>query len=182
MHFCTPKFHHRWRVQVRETLLHKMDMMTRLLMTCILLSILLLGCRDDRAWTSADSWYHPPPSEVYPLTGWQPLDYSQIYQVTAAQQPAAEALLADAAVVELTPQQAADLIGRPLADHSNTKPYLVRGVYLNQGGFSVQVKGQQILVSHGSLGHGPVEMKRQALVLQLKQLPQEVFVTCSMAE
>lgn len=153
-----------------------------LFLAILLLSSLLLGCRDDRAWTRADSWYQPPPSEVYPLSGWQPLDYSQIYQVTAAQQPAAEELLADDAIIELTPPQAADLIGRPLADHPATKPYLTRGVYLNRGGFSVQVKGKQLLVSHNSLGHGPVEMKRQALVLQLKQLPEEVFVTCSMAE
>ncbi len=150
--------------------------------TCFLLISLLLGCRDERAWTSADSWYNPPPSEIYPLTGWQPLDYTQIHQVTAAQQPAAEALLEEAAVVELTPQQAAEMIGQPLADHPNTKPYLARGVYLNRGGFSIHFKDQQLLVSHDSLGHGPVPMKRQALVLQLNQLPQEVFVTCSMAE
>ncbi|GAB4396119.1 MAG: hypothetical protein Fur0044_54980 [Anaerolineae bacterium] len=156
-------------------------MFTKLFFSCFLL-IGLLGCRDERAWTSADSWYNPPPSEIYPLSGWQTLDYTQVYQVTAAQQPAAEALLENAAILELTPQQAAELIGRPLGDHPTAKPYLARGVYLNQGGFSVYVKDRQILVSHSSLGHGPVPMKRQALVLQLNQFPQEVFVTCSMAE
>jgi len=153
-----------------------------LFLAALFLAATLLGCRDERAWTSADSWYNPPPSEIYPLSGWKTLDYTQIHQVTAAQQPAAEALLENAAILELTPQQAAELTGQPLADHPTTKPYLTRGVYLNRGGFSIHFKDQQLLVSHDSLGHGPAPMKRQALVLQLNRLPQEVFVTCSMAE
>jgi hypothetical protein len=157
-------------------------MSTKLFFSCLLLIGLLLGCRDERAWTSADSWYNPPLSEIYPLSGWQTLDYTQVYEVAAAQQPAAEKLLENAAILELTPQQAADLTGQPLADPPAAKPYLVRGVYLNQGGFSVYLKNRQLLVSHNSLGRGPVPMKRQALVLQLNQLPQQVFVTCSMAE
>jgi hypothetical protein len=65
-----------------------------------------------------------------------------------------------------------------------TKPYLTRGVYLNRGtgGFSVYILEDQLLVRHGSLGHSGVPMKRQALVVQLKRKPAEVFATCSMAE
>jgi hypothetical protein len=157
-------------------------MIAILFCVCFLFMGLLVACRDDRAATSVDSWYNPPPAKIYPLTGWQVLDFKRLHQVAAAQQTAAEKLLETAAALEITAQQAADLLGQPLPDIPGTKPYLTRAVYLNPGGFSVYARGEQLLISHASLGHSPVPMKRQALVLQLAQPPVEVFVTCSMAE
>lgn len=158
-------------------------MAIRLFFVCFLSIIpLLAGCRDDRAASSVDSWYNPPPPKTYPLTGWKVLDFKQLHQVAADQQAAAEKLLETTAALEITPQQAADLTGQPLPAIPGIKPYLTRGVYLNRGGFSVYWRNDQLLISHASMGHNPVPMKRQALVLQLAQPPAEVFVTCSMAE
>lgn len=158
-------------------------MAIRLFFVCFLSIILLLaGCRDDRAASTVDSWYSPPPPKTYPLTGWQVLDFKQLHQVAPDQQAAAEKMLETTAALEITPQQAADLIGQPLPAVPGVKPYLTRGVYLNRGGFSVYWRNDQLLISHASMGRNPVPMKRQALVLQLVQPPAEVFVTCSMAE
>ncbi|MCL4297934.1 MAG: hypothetical protein KJ077_19480 [Anaerolineae bacterium] len=157
-------------------------MTARLFCACLLFIGLLAACRDDRAATTTDSWYNPPPAKIYPLTGWQALDFKRLHQVVAAQQPTAEKLLENTAALEITAQQAADLLGQPLPAVPGTKPYLTRAVYLNPGGFSVYSRNEQLLISHASMGHSPVPMKRQALILQLAQPPVEIFVTCSMAE
>jgi hypothetical protein len=154
----------------------------RLFCACFLFIGVLAGCQDGHASTTVDSWYHPPPPKIHPLSDWQVLDFRRLHQVEAVHQPAAEKLLETAAALEITPQQAADLTGQPLPDIPGTKPYLTRAVYLNPGGFSVYWRDEQLLISHASMGHSPVPMKRQALILQLTQPPLEVFVTCSMAE
>jgi hypothetical protein len=156
----------------------------KLCLTFIFLSALLMGCGSRRAWTSADSWYTgSPPTEQTssPLSRLAP---SRIHEVLEARQADAEQLLQNVAVVELTDQQAADFVGQLLPEAPGTKPYLVRGVYLNRatGQFSVQISGDQLVVHHGSLGASAVPMKRQALVLQLEHAPAEVFVDCSMAQ
>jgi len=107
-----------------------------------------------------------------------------MHEVIESKQSDAERLLQDVAIVELTDQQAAEFIGQALPEAPGTKPYLVRGVYLNRetGGFSVYILEDQLLIRHSSLGSSPSPMKRQALVLQLERRPAEVFVTCSMAQ
>lgn len=163
--------------------MNQIPMAPRLFFACSLfIGLLLAGCRDDRTAGSTDSWYNPPPAKIYPLNGWQMLDFKQLHQVVPDQQAAAEKLLETSAALEITTQQAADLVGQPLPDIPGVKPYLTRGLYLNPGGFSVYLRNDRLLISHASMGHSQVPMKRQALVLQLAQPPAEVFVTCSMAE
>jgi hypothetical protein len=154
------------------------------LFICILLSGMLTSCSQQRAWTTEDSWYNPPPSESPLYWTWPELDRTRIYEVTESKEPDAERLLQDASIVALTDQEAIELIGKALPDAPGTKPYLTRGLYLNRGTgrFSVYILEDQLVVHHGSLGSSPVPMKRQALVIQLEQSPVEVFVTCSMAE
>ena len=89
-------------------------MTARLFCTCLFFMGLLVACRDDRASTTVDSWYNPPPAKIYPLTDWQVLDFKRLHQVAAAQQTAAEKLLETTAALEITAQQAADLMGQPL--------------------------------------------------------------------
>jgi len=66
----------------------------------------------------------------------------------------------------------------------STKPYLVRGVYLNRitGRFLVYLLGDQVRVHHGSMGSRAVPMKRQALVVQLEAAPKEIYVTLSIVQ
>jgi len=153
----------------------------RFIICCILLSSLLCGCA-PKAWTVEDPWYSLPPKELRKLSEWEKLDESRYREVLASKMPEAEALLQDVSYVELTEQQAADLVDKPLADIPGTKPYLVRGVYLNRitGRFFIYRLGDRVRVHHGSTGKKAVPMKRQALVVRLEQPPQELYVTCSM--
>ncbi len=61
---------------------------------------------------------------------------------------------------------------------------LLRSVVLfeHTGGFSVGVHERSVHVHHGSLGHGPAPMSRRAIVAVLPTLPDEVFLSCSMAD
>jgi hypothetical protein len=104
--------------------------------------------------------------------------------VIKSKEAVAEELLEDVSIVELTSQEAAELIGKELPEVPDTQPYLTRGVYLARGtgSFSVYIVDDQLVVSHGSLGSGGYPMGRQALVLQLERAPTEVFVTCWMAK
>ncbi len=64
------------------------------------------------------------------------------------------------------------------------KPYLVRGLYLNEGtgAFSVYVRDTTLWVVHGSLGKHAVPMKRRPLVVFLEHVPTKVYVSVRMAE
>lgn len=64
------------------------------------------------------------------------------------------------------------------------KPYLVRGVVLNEstGGFGVSECERTVVVSHGSLGRSWPTPDRRALVVFLVNEPMDVIVTTSMAE
>jgi hypothetical protein len=150
----------------------------------LLLAGLLAACAEDnRAWTTQDSWYKPAPVDVS-LAQWPLLDRARLHKVIAEEEAAAEKLLQDVPVVELTAQQAADLIGKPLPDATGAKPYLVRAVALNRqtGQFLVNVAGEQLAVYHRSMGSKAVPMTRQALVLQLERAPAEAFAGASMAQ
>jgi len=96
----------------------------------------------------------------------------------------AEQLLLDVGCREISAEDAAAFVGKPITPVPGTGFYLARGVYLNRGtgSFSIAIKGERLWVDHGCLGRTPVPMKRQALVLQLPRLPSEVYVTCGMAE
>lgn len=148
----------------------------------VILSGVLCGCV-QRAWTTEDSWYNPPPEGIVNVD-WQELDRARLHEVLESKEAEAEELLEDVSVVELTSEQTADFIGNELPEVPGTKPYLTRGVYLAKGtgSFSVWFFEDQLLVTHGSLGSGGYPMSRQALVLQLEQAPAEVFVTCWMAK
>jgi hypothetical protein len=158
-------------------------MQSRALFVCIMVSGTLIGCVSQRAWSTEDAWYRPRPSGT-PVGEWSELDRARIHEVVESKELVAEELLEDVAIVELTDEQAAELVGEALPDAPGTKPYLTRGVYLARGTgrFSVYTLDEQLVVHHGSLGSGGYPMSRQALVLQLERAPAEVFVTCSMAK
>jgi len=67
----------------------------------------------------------------------------------------------------------------------SSKLYLVRAVSLNEGTGAFRVTllpSADIVVTHDSLGHYPVPMKRRPIIVELDSPPRNVYVTCSMAE
>lgn len=149
--------------------------------------VCLPGCiLDHRAASSTNSWFHPPPRQFWgDSTRPADLDRSQIHPVSQAKESEAEERLATQSAVELTEQEASAFTDQGFQRTPGTKPYLVRGVYLNwgTGQFNVHVlSGNDIIVGHFSLGHYAVPMQRRAVVLELEHPPRNIYVTCGMTE
>jgi hypothetical protein len=156
-------------------------------LTTIVALLALTGCDgsgrpgasgDRRAFTSADSWYAPPSDP----TGFAPLDKERFAPVVADLQPQAQAALADVPAKRISAEEAARLVGRPLA--AGGECVILRAVVLFEGtgGFDVGVRGSAVHVHHGCLGRRPAPMTRKALVAVLPVVPESVLVSCSMAE
>ena len=146
----------------------------------------MLGCAQPQmheAWSSADSWLHPP-SDWSRFRQAQRLPDSDISEVAPDRMAAAEEQLHDVACVEISPDRAAELTGHTMPPQAGSSLFLVRAVYLNRGTgkFMAVSVGSELLVEHGSLGHAAVPMKRQPLVVRLPQKPETVYVSCSMDE
>jgi hypothetical protein len=61
------------------------------------------------------------------------------------------------------------------------RPFLVRGLVLFEGtgGFQVYAREKVLWVMHGSLGSGPVPLRRRPVVAFLAEAPEEVHVSAS---
>lgn len=129
--------------------------------------------------SSPDSWYHPAPENTLNSAPGQELKF---IEVDSAFETQAEQLLASQSEVLVSAAQAEQFSGGKY--HGAGIPFLVRAVCLNKetGAFEVVQKGAILFVSHSSLGHSAVPMKRQVLIVDLLQAPRNVYVDCSMAE
>ena len=139
---------------------------------------------DHRAASSIDPWFHPGLSDQKrPATQ---LDATRWHPVVEEKEHDAELLLANASSVELSERDAAAFMGTTLASIPDTKPYLVRGVYLNwsheHAYIVTQTADNDIGVFHGSRGHHAVPMKKRALIVQLEHPPRNVYLSCGMIE
>ena len=134
------------------------------------------------SWTETDSWYTPPPEWGY--ENWPLLDSSFVHLVVHSMEADAERVLSDTPVAELTQNEAERYLAKSVTLEDGQSLYLVRGIYLDPYGRFIVSTNEEgwVSVFHGSLGKRPLPMKRQTLVLQLKEAPTRVFVTCHMAE
>jgi hypothetical protein len=63
------------------------------------------------------------------------------------------------------------------------RPYLVRGLVLNEGGrFSVSLNGSTLWILYGCMGRSAVPMRQRPLIVFLEREPETVYVGVSMAE
>ena len=162
-------------------------MRARWTVTVVLVAGVLVACQfpaGPRSSSALDAWYRAPPTDGDLYWTWRALDEAWLHEVVEDQQEEAQALLADAALVELTAEQAAEFVGQPLPDAPGTRPYLVRALYRTPetGRFEAFVQGERLVVYHGSLGSGSSPLQRRALVLQLEQEPSEVYVYAQTAK
>ena len=161
-----------------------------ILTTVILISVAALGafllmmCRDHRVWNARDSWYAPPPGSIDLWTWPEITSRERIIEVQSDCVLEAERMLAEVCLVEITLRKARELTHSHIVLPRGCNPYLVRGVALEggTGQFSIQHKDRSLVVKYGTLGHGPLPMKKQPLLLLLDQKPDVVYCTCSGAE
>ena len=154
--------------------------MNRVILVGGVIFCLLAACAP--ASFEADPWYRVPEDASY--RQWPELRGGRIHEVAESELDDAVAQLEQVSIVELTKQEAEELLGKTLPESPGTTPYLVRALFLNTGTgrFLIYMSGDQIAVFHGSLGGGERAMGRQPLVLQLEEAPAEVYVTARMVE
>ncbi len=152
----------------------------RILSTIFLAVFLCAGCRDNRVFTTTDSWFAPP--QTYYLDA-PKLERSRIHEVKQWQEAAAESLLHDALWAEVSGEKAKRLCG--IIQSDGRRLVLVRAVKLADaaGGFGVWMSAAgDLFIDFDCMGGHPLPMRRAALVLELDRLPARVFNSCSMTE
>jgi hypothetical protein len=158
-------------------MLHRITVFTGIV---AMITMLAVAC-ESNAKSGNDSWYKKLPSD------WQGIGIpgKYLHEVINAKNKEAEAMLKEISVVELTTEKAEEFMGGKMTNYEGTKPYLVRGLLylgMNTGGFSASVYKNQLRVHFSCLGGGPSLQERQALVIQLEQMPTDVFVDLSVAQ
>lgn len=149
----------------------------------IILGVLLFivaACRnDDRAWSSADSWFNPPPEKTN-TRNWTAVQNTFVHPIVPDKMKMVDSLLCSQQFVEVSDSDASSLICSPLTIPPHYKTYLIRAVFLGnpKNGFSVQISQDSVLVVHGSLGHTSAPMMRYGLIVLLQQKPSIVFHMC----
>ena len=144
------------------------------------IAMLLLGA--GLAFADADTWQTAAPLDPNWETTAQPLAPSDMAVVPQATRAQALKKLAKDPFVALTPAAVARLLpGQALPADAALKPYLVRGVALDetQGGFSVETNNGLVWVMFNCLSATPPPPSHRALVLFLASPPQQVFITAS---
>jgi hypothetical protein len=140
---------------------------------------------DHRAFTAIDPWYRPLPVELRTDAKLIPLDKAEFAVVRDEKQAEAQAVLKDLAWKELAPNEAEDLIGKPIGKPVASHLVLLRALSLNERNGSFDVSWGStglVIVHHGCLGRHPLPMTKRAILARLPDVPKEVYVHCSMAE
>jgi len=146
----------------------------------LIISVAVVSCNgNNRAFTTQDSWYNPPPSS-FTMQGWNVVEDSLVYLVPATKNEMAELILNKVDIAELNNTQVKEMLGNQTNLASRSNYFLLRAVYLGSSthGFKVHISNDSIIVIHGSLGHEAVPMKRTALIIPLLQKPNVLFTQC----
>jgi hypothetical protein len=145
-------------------------------------ALLRNGDPDRHFAAPLDPWCRPPSDEFLQSGEAHELDPAA-FAVVATREAESLAQLEHSAWVELSPREAEELAGRPLAG-TGGRLVLLRGVAWDTpyGAFTVSRRPGEVRVNHGCLGRHPLPVVRRAVVVRLPDVPAEVFVDLGMAE
>lgn len=149
------------------------------LFTALFMAACVCQAADDQA---GRAWLRPPPGNAY--AEWVPLPETDVYEVVASKEIVA--LIRDLPAkpfAALSEDTAKYFTGHYYRAGRGKKPFLLRAVYGQggTGGYKVSRRGNDLLVSHRSLGHHTAYHK-SALVVNLDFTPRRVYIEISMAE
>ena len=146
--------------------------------------LLFVACKTHSAWTTDDSRFTGLPPGVDPYATWEQVPDDAVAPVNRDAAATAESMLLRSPAVSISTQEATHLATFSESALARGKPYLLRGVVLNEatGHFYVYMNDSAVLVSHGSLGKTPFAMTRRPIVAILPRPPEQVFLACEMAE
>lgn len=166
----------------------------RPLATFVQLSLLIGGCglfgptpREDQknlAFTVSDEWHTKVAvaEKVERYRVGRKVPDSELYRLKDTAIRAGIRLLRERPWRELDELEVHRMTSASRSQHPSTTPYLVRGVKLNPGYFSVTWVGTTLWVEHRSMGVGPVAMSKQPIVVFLEAEPTELVVIPWMAQ
>jgi hypothetical protein len=134
-----------------------------------------------------DTWYSPSPSSVSQTGDAEPLlALDGIRVVDSMHEPDAEGMLLLRSWAPIT-DVTARIWGIPEVAPTASKRYAVRALVISGRGaggtWSVsQSDAGDVFVHWACMGHGPIRMQRQPILLTLPREPRSVFVTVTMVE
>jgi hypothetical protein len=135
------------------------------------------GLQIDRSWLSPR-----PHAEL--SAKWEPLAATDVYEVTKSRFDGIEAVqLAKTDCVGLTADLAKIFAGSGYTCPEGKHPFLIRASYgqAGTGHYDVSRHGNDLLISHISLGHR-YACSRSALVVNLDFTPAKIYVEVSVDE
>ncbi len=139
--------------------------------------------------TARNSWLrHEPDGPEW--SQWTKIPEESFSPVPSANRDEAVRLLTDVSVVDLDDRNLKTFAPTLPSPADGTNPYLIRGVFLQAqdgepmgtGRFECYRRGKDVLVLFGCLGRESWGTGKSPLVIWLPFKPEEIFVTCFMAE
>ena len=141
-----------------------------------------LACVQTAFAASPDSWTAEPPLAIV-ADRRKAIPAADHYEVVASMRANAESELQKKQFVVLSEAQARKFTGPYYSCPNGKRPYLVRALFgfAGTGAFYVYRSGQEICVSHESLGTEFVSA-RSALIVNLDFDPTAIYVTVSIIQ
>lgn len=129
---------------------------------------------------AGETWVNNPEGICADFSALNKLESSHVVEVSRSKFEAAKSKLLNSSIVEITPDLVGFYTGLKLEDTEKGKFYLVRALFGNggTGGFSVFTCGEDLLVSHHSLGNAK-KPNETALIIRLETFPNHVYVKYS---
>lgn len=129
----------------------------------------------DNNTPSPKDWVKMPSEAVLAIPS-KEIAESDFYIVGLTHVFTAVALLDKTSIKELTPEEAKDLTGHYYRQPIGKKAFLVRGLFANEtGNHKLELHGDSLVVTHGSLGHS-FEPHFSPIILLLEKPPKDIYV------
>lgn len=147
--------------------------------SCILIALLSLSCTSDRI---ENAWLNPRPAEAV-KERWQELTQARFREVTGDMRAEAVQLLAAEPVQRLPGRDVHRFVGADFSDQPSGRFYLLRAVTAGQNGsYQILTRGRTVTVRYNALGGGNTTTVQSAVVADLEQAPERVYVEISVAQ
>jgi hypothetical protein len=147
----------------------------------VAVTLISIGCNAGGIFRG-DDWLRRPTGNVYPNDG-TAIPEVDVYEVTHSKIRSAMYELAESPIREIKEERARLYVDKQYNIRSGKKPFLLRGVYNGEGfgTFELRRIGDDLMVVHGSLGHGCAP-KKTVLVANLDYSPKSLFIVMNVAE
>lgn len=138
--------------------------------------------RNKAAWTELDDWYKPRSKTTAAFTA-KKLEL-QVWEISDPYELSAMKELETESFAEISMDDAIQISKIRIAPKPGMLYLIVRAVYLDKmtGRYECWEENRKLLVHHSSRGGKPLPMSREAVIIECREIPTEIFVECSRVE